>query len=232
MLRRSTLPPHGAICGVGGDAQHAQVSREVPSPVPKRRLPNVQPYALFTHRLHHHVYVRVRLVGVQHHCVPVLEPEFLPCKALHCSEHLVRGRPRRHREHELMSQLWRRAIGPRFKVDLTPMLFQIQIPVFQQLLLDSLTPWALTVVGLDVHLSSSIQVAEMTPDSFEVLPSPAEHLNHDFGRASRGALNELCFVMRQVVPATRPATGVAGDIEQRLPAPDVNESYRHTPVPT
>src|SRR5205807_7842944 len=91
---------------------------------------------------------------------------------------------------------------------------------------------ALTVVGLDGHLSSSIQVSEMTPDSFEVLPSTAQHLDHDFRRASHGALNELCFVMRQVVPAIRPATGVAGDIQERLPAPDVNESCRHTLVPT
>ena len=60
------------------------------------------------------------------------------------------------------------------------MLFQIQIPIFEQLLLDSLTRQVPTVVRLDVQLSSSIQIAEMATDCFEVLPSPAEStLIHD-----------------------------------------------------
>jgi len=50
------------------------------------------------------------------------------------------------------------------------MLFQVKIPVSEQLLLDPFARQSLTVVGLDFHLSASIQVAEMATNSFEVCP--------------------------------------------------------------
>ena len=143
---------------------------------------------LFANGLHDHVHVGVRLIGVQHHRVAMLEPEFLPRKVLHRRQHLVRRCPRRHREHELVNQLRRRSTRPRLKVGLTPMLFQIQIPVFQQLLLD---PFARQASDRRRSRSPPLPLdsgrPRWRPDGLEVLPSPAEHFDHDFRSPADGA---------------------------------------------
>src|SRR5580693_2982476 len=178
------------------------------------------------------MYMRMRFIGVQHHCIPVFEPEFLPGKVLHRTQHLVRRRSRRHREHELVSQLRRRPTRPRLEVGLTPMLFQVQIPVLQKLLLDPFTRQSLAIVRLDVHLSSSIQVAEVASYRFEILPSPAEHFDHDFRSPAYRATNQLDLVLRQAISSTWSPPGVARDVEERPAAADLNESSGHGPAPT
>jgi hypothetical protein len=44
---------------------------------------DVQAFAVGTHCLHHEVHVRMWLVGVKHHRIPMFEPKFLPGKVLH-----------------------------------------------------------------------------------------------------------------------------------------------------
>jgi hypothetical protein len=50
------------------------------------------------------------------------------------------------------------------------MLFQVQIPVLQQFLFDAAARQALTVVGLYLQVSASIEVRDVTADGLEVLP--------------------------------------------------------------
>jgi len=76
------------------------------------------------------------------------------------------------------------------------MLFQIQVPVFEQLLLDPFARQSLTVVSFDIHLSTPIQVAEMAANGFEILPSPAENFDHDLRSATDRATNQLDLVLR------------------------------------
>src|SRR5207253_755481 len=85
-------------------------------------------------------------------------------------------------------------------------------------------------VGLDVHLSPSIQVAKMANDSFEVLPSPTEHFDHHFRSTADRATNELYLGLRQVITPARPAASVGRNVEQRL-GPKINESSGHVPAP-
>ena len=59
----------------------------------------------------------------------------------------------------------------------------------------------------------------MATDSFEVLPSPAQHFDHDFRSPAHGASDQLDLVLRQVVPAARPAAGIGRDVQERLRAP-------------
>src|ERR1700683_4924396 len=172
----------------------------------------------------------MRLVGMEHDGVPMLQPEFLPGKVLHRRQNLLWRCPRWHRKHELVNQL-RRPSRPRLEVGLAPMLFQIQIPVFEQLLLDTFARQSLTVVGLDIHFSPSIQIAEMTTDRFEVLPSPAEHFDHDLRSSGYRARDQLDLVLRQAVSPTRAPAGITGDIEEGLGPSDINESSRHAPSP-
>src|ERR1700730_9961022 len=111
------------------------------------------------------------------------------------------------------------------------MLFHVEIPVFEQILLDPFARQSLTVVGLDFHLSASIQVAEMATDSFEVLPSPAEHFHHDLRSPACRTSNQLDLVWRQAIASTWPPPGIARDIQEGSAASDVNESFRHVPAP-
>jgi hypothetical protein len=76
------------------------------------------------------------------------------------------------------------------------MLFQIQIPVLQQFLLDPMARQPPTIVRLDFHLSASIQVTEVATDAFEILPSPGEHLDHDFRSPADRATDQLDLVLR------------------------------------
>src|ERR1700680_785100 len=111
------------------------------------------------------------------------------------------------------------------------MLFQVKIPVVHPPPLDPSARQSLTVVGLDFHLSASIQVAQMATDSLEVLPSPAEHFHHDLRRPACRTSNQLDLVLRQAIASTWPPPGIARDIQERSGASDVNESSRHVPAP-
>src|ERR1700683_4753493 len=111
------------------------------------------------------------------------------------------------------------------------MLFQVQIPVFEQLLLDPFARYLLPVVGLHLHPSASMQVAEVATDSFEVLPSPAEHFDHDFRGPAYCARDQFDLGWRQAIAPTRSPPGIAGDVQQRSAMPNLNESSRHVPAP-
>src|SRR5712672_4827993 len=84
------------------------MASELAPPFSQCRLANVEPHALVAHRLHDHVHVRVRLVGMQRHYVPVFECEFLTGEVLHGCKYSLWGRAGRHRKHEFVTQLWGR----------------------------------------------------------------------------------------------------------------------------
>jgi hypothetical protein len=67
--------------------------------------PNVEPFALFAHRLDDHVHMRMRLVRMQHHRVSMLERKLLAREVPDRAKYLVRRSPRWHGKHQLMNQL-------------------------------------------------------------------------------------------------------------------------------
>src|ERR1035441_8479182 len=96
--------------------------------------------------------MRMSVIGMQGEGVPVLTPESLPREVSHRSEHLVRWRSWRHREHEFMDQLgWLSSFGGG-EGCLSPHVVDVEIPVVQQPLSDP-TAQALTVIGLQFQLS-------------------------------------------------------------------------------
>jgi hypothetical protein len=72
----------------------------------------------------------------------------------------------------------------------------IQVPILQQLLLNPLPRQSLPIVGLDVYVAATIEVAEVATDAFEILPSPAKHLDHDLRSAAHRATDQLDFALR------------------------------------
>ena len=90
----------------------------------------MQSHALLTYRLHDHVHVRMRLIGMKYHSVSMLEPEFFPSEILHGGEHIVWRRPSRHREQQLVNQLCRTATTS-IEIRAAPMFLKIEIPALK-----------------------------------------------------------------------------------------------------
>src|SRR6185437_4341134 len=109
------------------------MSREFLSPPPQRRLADVKALPPLAHRPDDHVHVRMRLIGMEHHEEPMLECELLTRKVLHCLEHLLWRRSRRHREHQFVHELGRMPTPP-IEVRTLPMLLKVEIPVLDKVL--------------------------------------------------------------------------------------------------
>src|SRR6185312_4962161 len=103
------------------------MSREFPPPPPQGRLANVKALALLAHRPDDHMHVRMRLVGMQHHYVAMLQCELITREVLHCLEHLLWRRSRRHREHQFVHEL-DRVPSPPIEFRSLPMLLKVEIP--------------------------------------------------------------------------------------------------------
>jgi len=65
-------PPNRPLSGVGVNAELAQALSEVFTPLPKRCLINVQSLALLAHGLYDHMHMRIALIRMQRHRVPML----------------------------------------------------------------------------------------------------------------------------------------------------------------
>jgi hypothetical protein len=79
----STLTSHCTLCGIRRHAQSTQVTRELRPPVPQGRLLDVEPHALLAYGLEDQMHMRMWLVRVQHHRVPMLPIEFLAREVAH-----------------------------------------------------------------------------------------------------------------------------------------------------
>jgi len=73
--------------------------------------------------------VRVWLIGMEHHRIPVLQSELLARKTLNSGEHLVRWRSGGHREHDLVGEFGRPAVPARPEVVSPPILLEIKVPI-------------------------------------------------------------------------------------------------------
>src|SRR5580658_1464661 len=143
----------------------------------QRGLLDVQAPTLFVDGLQHEMDMRVRFVGMQDESVPVFTPKFLSCEVSHGSQHLSRGRPRRHREHEFMDQLgWLSAVRCG-EVGLATYIVEVEIPVVQKVL-SYWTIQAITVVGLQFKLSVTPDVVEVLAHCLKIVAGTRQYL-HD-----------------------------------------------------
>ena len=127
----------------------------------------------------------VLLVGVECHGVAVFGPEFIACKHLGRGKQLVRWGRRRHRQHDVVHQFdgaARLAGVPGLAV--LPGR-ELEVPAPHQFLLVRLG-YSLSVIRLDVDLSSLADVSEVSSDRTEG-PGPAGHFNQDFRRSTHCA---------------------------------------------
>jgi hypothetical protein len=76
-LRCPTLAANALVRGVRRDASRSKLTCKLPSPMTQRLLADIEPNARFTHRLHDDMHVRMWLVRVQHHRVPIFCPRIL-----------------------------------------------------------------------------------------------------------------------------------------------------------
>jgi hypothetical protein len=79
-----TIAAHRSLGGVCLHPMGAQMSRELLSPLPKSCLSDIEPDSLLAHSLHNHMDMRMRLICMQDHRVPVLERERLSREVLDC----------------------------------------------------------------------------------------------------------------------------------------------------
>src|SRR5262249_23544939 len=79
-----TIAAHRSLGGVCLHSPGTQMSCEFLSPFSKSRLADIETHALLAYGLNDHVHVRMRLIGMQDHCIPVLERELLPSEVLDC----------------------------------------------------------------------------------------------------------------------------------------------------
>lgn len=82
----------------------------------------------------------------------MLAPKLFARKISHRSQHLVRRRSGRHREHEFMDQLWRLFPVGAGEGCLTTHVIDVEIPVIQQRL-SAPTAQALSVVRFELKLT-------------------------------------------------------------------------------
>src|SRR5690348_556022 len=148
--------------------------REFLSPRTQGRLADMKPFPLLAHRPDDHVYVWMWLVSMQHHGVPMLERKLLTREVLHCLEHLLWRRSRRHREHQFVHEL-HRVPTPTIEIRTLPMLLKVEIPVLRKALRHASAGEPLTIIGLDGKLSllTVAQVIEVTAHRLEILATPA-----------------------------------------------------------
>src|SRR5579863_8529396 len=97
---------------------------ESTSPIPQCRFSDMQSHSSLTDRLYENMYVRMRLIGMKHHSVSMLESELFPGEILHGGEHLAWRSPCRHREQQLVNQLCR-AAPTSIKLQAAPMFLEI-----------------------------------------------------------------------------------------------------------
>lgn len=105
LLRCAGLSPHRALGRVRCNAKLLQMRRELLAPMAQRCLSDIQPHALLALGFDDQVHVRMRFVGMQYECVPVLECKLIDGEFAHGGEHRLRGRPRRHRKDEVVHEL-------------------------------------------------------------------------------------------------------------------------------
>ncbi len=127
------------------------------APIPQKLLVDVHPPTELVLRLHHQMHVRVLLVGVQHHGVAVL-PEILAGELPRSGQNLVRGRRRRHGQHDVVHQF--RGPPRRTAVPLRPVLSggELQVPVIDEPPLLFQASDALALVRLDLQAPSAAEV--------------------------------------------------------------------------
>src|ERR1700683_3724343 len=147
------LPTHGTICGISGHTQRPQVAREFPTPFAETGFPDVHSDSLLADRLHNHVDVRMWLIRMQHHRIAMLESEFLPSKVLSGRQYFPWWRTRRHGKHKLVNQL-RGPAPASVKIRPTSMLLEVEIPILEQFLRNSVSRKPLVVFGLKLNLSA------------------------------------------------------------------------------
>ena len=91
--------------GIGSDTLLSHEPRKIVAPRAQHRLIYVQSPALLAFGFHDHMDVRVLLIGVKHHRVPVLECELLARELPRCRQYLIRRSRGRHRKHDVVDEL-------------------------------------------------------------------------------------------------------------------------------
>jgi hypothetical protein len=125
--------------------------------------------------------MRMRFVGMQNERITMLQCELLPREVSNGSEHFVRRRSRRHREHEFVNKLRRLPTVGRFEIALSTRIVDVEIPVLDQQLAGS-TRQPLAVVSLDFQFPLSADVVEMPGCRLEVVAVAPKDLHHHFWR--------------------------------------------------
>ena len=111
MERPAGLAPHSPLRGIGRNPVCPEMPSKFPPPLPKCRLANVESPALLAHGLDHEVDVRVVLVGMEHHRVPMLQCKLLTRKVPAGRPQFLRRGPVGHREHNVVNDLRRLPSG-------------------------------------------------------------------------------------------------------------------------
>ncbi|MGC2030287.1 MAG: hypothetical protein WA642_09725 [Steroidobacteraceae bacterium] len=101
------------------------------------------------------------LIGVEHHCIPVLERELLPRKVPAGRQEPIRRRFRRHRQDDVVHQL---RIPPPASLHAVPVVAQgikVEVPIIDELRRHLLAHQPLAIVGFDLELPSPTDVLKM-----------------------------------------------------------------------
>src|ERR1700691_2627664 len=150
------------------------MSRELLSPVAKRRFADVESHALFAHRSDDEVDVWIALVGMQRHRVTMLKRESVQGERPYRRRKLVRRGAFRHRENKIVNKLGRLSAVGDGSIGMATQHIQVEIPLEHQILLESSFHQPLVYIGFDFIQTLSPDIVKMGPDAVE-RPSAAGH---------------------------------------------------------
>src|SRR5271163_376841 len=144
----------------------------------------------------------------------MLMREFLTSELLHGSQHLLRGRARRHREDniECLSRLSSLPVG----TDPAPRMRRpryrsvIERPLVDEFSRRGLPLEHLTLVGLDIELAMAIDILEMRLHTIRIAPTAGDLHENFFGAATRRphALSPSCGRLPSPTSLASEAAGI------------------------
>src|SRR5580692_792749 len=142
-------------------SQRPKMACEPLSPLPERGFAKVQPLAVFASGLENQVDMRMRLIRVEGHHIPMLERKLLPGEIPYRRLDLFGRRSGGHGEDEFVDQslrlLW--LIGG--QIVLVALLDQIKIPILQESLPDLRALQDFSLIGFKLHCTLPTNIANV-----------------------------------------------------------------------
>ena len=144
------------------------MGRKLPPPVAKCRFADIESDTLLTQGFDDHVNVRIALMRVQRHRIPVLKRESIPCERPHRRLEFVSWRAPRHGEDEIVHELGGLTSVRDGSIGVAATDAQVQIPIVQQIVLKSSFHQPLAHVGFDFIQTFAPDIVEMGADALQV----------------------------------------------------------------